>query len=305
MIAQTFPNFFIVGAPKCGTTALSEYLRLHPNIFFSNPKEPFYFASDFQGRLVDSLSGYHKLFEGVNLDVHRAIGEGSTIYLYSRVAIPNILKIRPDAKFIVMLRNPAELVVSFHAQGIISGMENFPLFEDAWKMESERKKGNHIPLSCVDPQYLFYSEWGCLGTQLERLLSRVPESNVKIIFFDEFIKNTGQVYRDILNFLEVPDDNRKEFPRLNERRKIKNLTLHRILTVLWRAWLPARRIFTAGRGFGIMDYVLQKWNSQPASNKLTPDTLKILSEYYRPEIELLEQLTHKDLRHWKEYDKIS
>ena len=71
------PNFFIVGAPKCGTTALSHYLRQHPRIFFSLPKEPHYFATDLpRYRMVTHEPAYLEYFRGAGPQ-HTAVGEGS------------------------------------------------------------------------------------------------------------------------------------------------------------------------------------------------------------------------------------
>jgi len=89
-------------------------------------------------------------------------------------------------------------------------------------MEKERKKGKCIPLSCPDVKFLFYSEWGKLGAQLKRALNIVPQEQIKIILFDDFALNPEKVYREILSFLNLPDDGRKEFPRINERRMIKH-----------------------------------------------------------------------------------
>ena len=111
------PNFFIIGAPKCGTTALSEYLRTHPDVFFSEPKEPNYFNSDVVSKKLyyyTSLEDYlEKCFSGA--EGYKAVGEGSVRYLSSAVAVDNILKLYPNAKFIIMLRNPVDLGYSlFH-----------------------------------------------------------------------------------------------------------------------------------------------------------------------------------------------
>ena len=84
------PNFFIVGAPKCGTTALASYLNEHSKIFVSNPKEPHYFATDFpRYRLYDSLKQYLDIFNDAKSE-NVAIGEASVFYMYSRGYKKNI-----------------------------------------------------------------------------------------------------------------------------------------------------------------------------------------------------------------------
>ena len=106
------PNFFIVGAPKCGTTALCEYLKYHPNVFMSTPKEPHYFAEDFERyRHVKTEDKYLALFGDCN-DRHLMIGEASVFYLRSTRAVSLIRDFNPDAKIIVMLRNPVDMVYS-------------------------------------------------------------------------------------------------------------------------------------------------------------------------------------------------
>jgi hypothetical protein len=86
------PNFFIVGAPKCGTTSLSEYLRSHPNVFMSSPKEPHFFATDLYPRNpegIDSVAAYLQLFTDAR-DQHQVVGEASASYMFSDAAIPAI-----------------------------------------------------------------------------------------------------------------------------------------------------------------------------------------------------------------------
>ncbi len=101
------PDFFIIGAPKCGTTALATYLAEHPNIQLSDPKEPHYFCKDLKagGPPVASDKDYvRRFFPGLEESGASAAGEASVWYLYSDVAVRNILRFQPDAKFIVMLR---------------------------------------------------------------------------------------------------------------------------------------------------------------------------------------------------------
>lgn len=110
------PNTFIVGAPKCGTTALSTYLSEHREVFLSDPKEPNYFCSDLPERqVVSQMEDYLTLFEGA-LDGHSVVMEASTWYLVSRVAVANIMEFEPRARLIVMVRNPIDLVHSLHWQ---------------------------------------------------------------------------------------------------------------------------------------------------------------------------------------------
>jgi len=292
------PNFFIIGAPKSGTTALSEYLGLHPNAFFSHPKEPEYFADDFAGRVITKERDYLQLFREADSSRHWAVGEGSVLYLFSKVAVPNILQFQPNAKFIVMLRNPADLVVSLHAQLLVEGNENLSSFIDAWNAEGARRRGKRIPLGCRDPQWLYYSEWGQLGSQLKRVLEIVPRSRLKIILFDDFVRDTCSIYQETLEFLGLSNDGRTEFPKVNERRLPKSVFLQTLIGTGMRFWLPLRVKLTCGKGFGFGGY-LTKLNTAMVEKKQAPELRQRLINFYKDEIVLLESLLNRDLGLWR------
>lgn len=177
------PDHFIVGGPKCGTTALSEYLRTHPSIFMSTPKEPHFFATDLPGyQKSRTLEQYFALFEN---DKHQKsrYGEVSVYYLYSKVAIGNLFNFNRDARLIVMLRRPTQLIYSLHSQLLYSRNENIYDFKQAWDAQPHRRKGQLIPYSCTDPKVLQYKSVGMLSQQLKRLLSSsFQRSQIHIIF---------------------------------------------------------------------------------------------------------------------------
>jgi len=213
------PQFFLIGAPKCGTSALAHYLSEHPSVCFSCPKEPYYWADDFPGLQrqfgVRSLQEYEQLFAGRS-DRTVLYGEGSTVYLASSSAVARILEYQPDAKFIVMLRNPVDLASSLHAQQISHLNEDEPSFEVAWTLQEERKQGRKIPADCYEPELLQYRRIASLGRQVEQLLHLVARERVLFLFFDDFQSSPGDIYQSAVRFLELPRDNREEFPRINE-----------------------------------------------------------------------------------------
>jgi hypothetical protein len=155
------PNFFIVGAPKCGTTALRQYLLGHPATFFCEPKEPHYFATDFPShRYVDSEQNYLRLFDPAGRECTR-IGEASSWYLYSRDALANIRRFDPDAKIIAMLRNPIEMTPSLHAQLLRDFAESEPDLRRAWDLQEERRDPRRLPKNRntrYDPRTFLYGE---------------------------------------------------------------------------------------------------------------------------------------------------
>jgi len=225
------PNFFIVGAPKCGTTALNEYLKEHPNIFMSTPKEPHYFATDMvKRRGIDNSIDYFNLFKNVT-DQHLAIGEASVWYLYSKKAIENIFNFNKNAKIIVMLRKPVDMIYSLHSQLIYSRRENEFDFEKAWELEEERKKGKSIPMNSKHVPNLFYSEIANYYTQLQNVYKYFPKNQVKVILFDDFIGDTKSVFNETISFLNLPPFSKDHFPIINENKTVKFKFINTLLNL--------------------------------------------------------------------------
>src|SRR5437762_14391876 len=109
MTADHRPNLFMLGGPKCGTTSFQEYLAGHPQVFMSEPKEPCYFDKDLPFPASPRNDAeYMRCFDGATGE-HTVIGEASTNYLYSKVAVATILAFNPAARFIVMLRKPIDM----------------------------------------------------------------------------------------------------------------------------------------------------------------------------------------------------
>lgn len=295
------PNFFIIGAPKCGTTALSEYLKDHPNVYISEPKEPHYFAFDFEKyRNTKTLEEYLSLFDKSTSN-HIAIGEGSVFYLFSSVAVKNIYEFDPQAKIIVMLRNPVDLVYSFHSQLLFSADENEKNFEKAWRLQQIRQQGKQIPPQCREAAFLQYAAMGKLGAQVEQLFTVFPPEQIKIIWFEDFVKSTKEVYDDVINFLGVPSDNRTDFIRINENKTHKLQAVgsfsEKPPAFLSNVALKVRDFLGIERLY-ILDYI-RSLNTKIASrNPLKNELRAELTEEFADDIKKLSKFLNKDLDHW-------
>ena len=290
------PNFFIVGAPKCGTTALAAYLSEHPNVFMCMPKEPHYFATDFPNhRDVKDWESYLRLFAGVK-EKHLAVGEASVWYFFSQQACTNIKQYKSDAKIIVMLRNPVDLVYSMHSENVHSADEDQTEFEAAWRLQADRKNGKQLPPRCRTPAMLQYGEIGMLGEQLQRLLQVFPSEQVLEVVFDDFARDPMGQYQKVLSFLGVPDDGRSEFPVVNENKQHKYLRLGHFLrrsSSLQTAWLGAKRLlhlpFAPGDWLRSMNTVVVK--RPPLDHQLR---MELLTHFDR-DIRLVESLLGRKL----------
>jgi len=237
------PNFFIIGAPKSGTTALAQYLSEHPAIFFSRDKEPHFFNTDWEHRGVTDFDQYLRLFEDASSH-HIAVGEGSTTYLASAVAVPNILKFNPSARFIVMVRNPIEMAPALHTEELYQFREYVLSFREAWHRQKERYRSRKLPAFTKDRRVYNYGDRCNIGSQIERLISVVGRHRVKLILFDDFVQNTRRAYLEVLLFLGVPSDQRKSFPKVNARKMPRS----RVVDSILRYGLWAKRLLRISKG---------------------------------------------------------
>ncbi len=246
-MAGQCPNFFILGAPKCGTTSLATWLADHVDVIMSVPKEPHYFNSDMKNRGVINETAYLKLFEGANAG-SQAVGEASTWYLYSRDAVSAIERIYPNVKYIVMVRDAVSMAQSLYYHNIRHLHENAPTFEQAWELQEARKQGREIPSTCADPVFLQYRSACSLGKQLERLLFVVPRERVLVIELSELNADPKHQYQRVVGFLGLMDDGRDDFLRQNEARMARSVWLQRVLMFGGKV----RRSLGIRHGFGLL-----------------------------------------------------
>ena len=247
------PNFFIIGAPKCGTTSMAAWLSTHPDIFMSKVKEPHYFNTDHKVRGKKNLDDYEKLFAHAP-ENSLAVGEASTNYLYSNEAVPNILKYNPSAKFLVMIRNPVDMAYSLHDYTYFGLTEHIESFEEAWRLQNERAIGKHLSPRCIEPKFLLYKERCRLGFQLQRLYSRVSRDQVHVIIFDDLKSNPHDEYRKVLAFLDVNDDGRQKFSVYNSARERKS----RLLSQLIKSVCNTKKKLNISKGVGILNTLDRK-----------------------------------------------
>ena len=289
------PNLFIIGAPKCGTTALAHWLSGHPDVFFSDLKEPSFFNHDFAQRAITRLNDYESLFRKANPD-HKAIGEASVRYLFSNVAVPGILEYNSDARFVVMLRVPTDMVRAIHEQRLFGFSENIPDFKKAWRMQRERLRGHFIPPRCQDPCLLQYGEWGRLGFQVERLLKHVDADRCHFILLDDVRSDARRAWLDLLAFLGLPDDGRSAFPVMNPAKTRRFSTLALLAHALGNT---KRRL--VGRSFSLG--ILNTMNRMTRMNRPRPDIDAAFSEelkrFFASDVVLLEQCIGRDLSAWR------
>jgi len=300
------PNFFISGAPRCGTTALYTYLSEHPHIFMPEVKELNYFADDFpnvQKIAFKTPEDYLKLFANAD-EHHLAVGEASPFYLFSGVAFENMHAFDPDARVILSLRNPVDFIQSYHQLNLSLLREDEPNLARAWDLQESRRQGQQLPKSAREPELLMYGELGKFSKYVRRLFTIFPQEQVKIILLDELATNTKEIYEDILDFLHVPSDGRKDFQRINANFENKSL----VLAILFHPPQPVYQLFMKTIslfGIGFMKKVsvvynrIERLNTTRATRSAMEAGLHArLTEHFRPDIESLAELLDRDLSMW-------
>ncbi|MDV2495301.1 MAG: sulfotransferase [bacterium] len=295
------PDFFIVGAPRCGTTAMKSYLGEHPEIFIPPADiEPHFFGSDmYQQSFIRDEQEYLSLFAGAKDE--RRVGEKSTRYLYSERAAVEIKEYQPSASIIVMLRNPVDQLYSLHNLRLYIERENIVDFEAALEAEEDRKRGLRLPdsISLREAWTLTYREIPRYTHQVQRYLDVFGRRNVHIIIFDDFISDLTKVYGDTLRFLRVDPGFQPEFRKISPSRRVRSRTVQSLLT--------NRPQFVRSFMKVIMPLQLRKrvFESLFALNlsyaprpPMRPELRRQLQEEFLPEVEQLSRLLGRDLTHW-------
>jgi len=293
-------NFFIIGAPKCGTTSLAAWLAEHPNIFIPPVKEPFFFSTDIRQGYIHTWNAYLHLFDEAD-SVHGAVGEASTSYLFSRAAVPAIEKEFPAARYIVMLRNPVDMAYAFHDQLLRNCHENVKDFRKAWLLASERRAGRQVPRWCENSILLDYPAWCQLGAQLERLYTTVPRERVLVLVFDDMKEEPREEYVRTLEFLRVSDDGRREFPVYNPARELRWRSIGKALYMIYEgvSWAKYVSGILPRRGIGLVRLIQRLSERRRVRPVLPPDLRAELIDYFDTDISRLEQLLGREFPTWR------
>lgn len=297
---SSLPNVYIIGAPKAGTTALARWLAHHPDIFFSTPKEPFYWASDYP-RLrkhygFDSLESYSQLFASTAARSARHVAEGSTNYLYSSTAVPDILRAVPTARLIVMMRNPTDLLVSYHRTQLIALNEDEGDFGKAWRRSLSGGRPGTTPL---DPKLIDYPRIGSLGAAVERLLLVAPRSQVHFALYNDLKHRPLELWTQLCEFLDLDDTPRPDFGVYNAsnkryRSKVLRQLTHRPPSALagpvrsLRQWSRSTSNARVARAKKFM------WQQAPRP-AVSAEVRAEVAEFLEPDLHRLRQLLDVDL----------
>jgi sulfotransferase family protein len=310
------PNFFIVGAPKAGTTSLYNYLGQHPQIYMSPLKEPNYFAAEMRfenfvaearpriaeemralqeylrgnmrqkrfGGLVSTWEDYLRLFGNVADEI--AIGEATPCYLWSETAARNIAARIPGAKIIINLRNPVDRAFSQYLHMLTVGATRRSFRDQI-----------HANLSCetrlLGPlrpllEYGFYNE------QVSRYLEAFPASQIHISFYEELQRAPERLLTALFSFLGVDPSFAPDLSLRYTEPRIPKLLGTAYFLRKWRIWPYLRKLTPQPLVSRLSSLMLR----ERASLTMAAADRAFLTEYYRDDIEKLARLLNCDLSAW-------
>jgi hypothetical protein len=228
------PDFFIVGQPKSGTTALSEMLRRQPEIYMPDSKEPWFFAAELHERTPPrpggtpaTLEEYLSWFGAAGPE--QRMGEASPLYLWSQTAAARIAEVQPEARIIAILREPAALLRSLHLQFVESYIETESDFRKAISLEGARREGRRVPRYSYWPQTLMYSEHVRYVDQLRRYHAVFAPEQIMVLIYDDFRHDNEATVRTVLRFLGLDRAAPIEPMEANPTVAVRSQRLHELL----------------------------------------------------------------------------
>ena len=310
---------FIVGAPRCGTTTLASFLQQHPDVCFSVVKEPHFFSRDEVAALKgDELKQvvaeeYWQRFYGHCEGEPQLYAEGSVTYLYVPERMEPILKLWPNAKFVIALRDPLSMLPSLHARLLVTGDETIRDFRQAWAKIGERAQGKSLPKRAIDPRWLRYDWAGQLGQNVERFLATVGRERCHIVLFDDLSRDPHGTYEQLCRFLGIEPWAGTDFEPQRTNKTIRIGWLQRLMK------RPPKAIRTALAGehfhkrekkvgtkaspglaaiFRLRARLLE-WNKVEVKRQpLDPGVRQEIIDRLRDDVILLSRVIDRDLSHW-------
>jgi len=302
---RRFPDFFIVGHPKSGTTALYEMLRSHPQIFMPALKEPRWFATDLRERFAGS--GIARAAEPAALALPRTleqyldlfapaapgqlIGEASPSYLRSTLAARLIAEVRPDARIIAILREPAGFLRSLHMELVQNHVEREQDLRAALAAEQPGPDGLRR-----------YTDRIAYVEQLRRYHEVFPAEQILVLIYDDFRNDNEGTVRRVLRFLGVEDTLALASVEANPSVRVRSLRADRMMRRVYAAQGPVARAvkdaFKALTGSGRSGAALGGLRRRllyappaPAEQELTEE----LRRRFAPEVGALSEYLGRDL----------
>lgn len=297
MNRKRLPHFLIIGAPKCGTTALHNYLSQHPDLHLS-PKEIHFFGKDLGYKVKrPSLREYQSYFTEKGLN-----GDGSVWYLYSDTIYQELSDLGIKPKIIVLLRDPVEVAYALHSQNIVDANENITNFEEALKLEETRRTGENLPPNIDPPRTVYYKETGDFLPRIKKLKENIPDKDIFIGLQTDLKNNTIDFIKAIEIFLGIKHFGKYNFERINENKTVKHPKINQFIknpgsfkTSLFRSLIPNKKL----RKWAV-EKVYKSNLKQTKRKRLPEETKRKLKECFKKNNALLNEIIKQDISIWND-----
>ena len=302
---MTMPNFLVIGAAKSGTDSLCAYLGQHPQVYMCPNREPSFFVAEGQRDIpfrgprdrevierwdmwVSTRERYEALFADVFTE--KAIGEGSTWYLYDEGALHRIHRHIPHARLIAILRNPVDRAYSAYTMLIRDGRETTWDFSHALAAEDAHVSAGWEPL-------WHYRRMGFYYSQLKRYYDIFDASQIRVVLYDDFNTRPAEILRELFGFLEVDDT---FVPDTSQRQNVslvpKNTGYHTLVVGQNPVKSVAKALLPADIRHRIRERLAAPNLTRPAP--VAPEVRRELIEIFRPDILRLQDFLGRDLSMW-------
>jgi len=291
---------------KAGTTSMHHYLAQHPDIYMSPRKEPRYsgFVPDLDtGSAADGrfftrdLDEYLGNFAGAT--VERIVGESSHVYLHSSEAARLIHEFAPDARILIMLRDPVKSIHSRHQQQVWMGRDDITDFAAAIAAEEDRRAGRRLPPEAPYTRGLQYREACTMTPQVRRYLDVFGRERVYFVLLEDLATKRLEAYRGVLEFLGVdPDFVPPVMDVINPNTEARVVGLQRTRQRLMPVEMVVRRLVPR-RLFGVLKAPLKAvWDANLRQAPRPPMSAELeteLTDYFAPDVASLRRLIGRDL----------
>lgn len=298
-------DFVLAGGPKCATTSLFATLGQRHDVNMAYLKEPHFYARDLPGcRQVMTQRAYEALFDGSNLG-RAARGEASVYYLYSRVALAEMVAVNPSLRVVAVVRNPLDVFPSLHNELIKSLDEDKRDLEIAWGLQAERRLGKSIPIFCKEPLLLQYKAVCSFGEQIHRARQVLPKGQLHVVLFEDLVKDPTGKLSQLVRFLGLDGQLSMVLPRENEFAVLRSIRLAQFLKqVFSHGALNDIRLLGKRHlnplGIRPLAWIGRANLRRTAKPRLNDEFKRTLYEEFSEDIGRLESLLQRDLRHWRD-----
>lgn len=297
-------NLFIVGAAKSGTTSLYNYLIQHPDVFLPRVKEPNFYSNaesdnpaDYiipkkghtcHKRMINDKSVYLSLYEEAKNQ--KILADASPSYLWDKDAAKKIHSDFPNAKIIILLRNPVQRAYSHYLMDLKYGNQPEVIFKEALLKDQMAQPK-------IWGKSHMYLDLGLYYQQVKRYLVSFQNKNVKIILYEDFIKSTEHVLIEIFEFLKIDSSvvSNIDYEKVHNSYVIPNGKLSKALLKYKSTFGSLKNILPGFIKNHLMKEILYKEAEKP---KLKNEDKLFLSNYYKEDILKLQSLLGQDLSKW-------